>query len=67
MSPQTFKAQVAVGSWATTPLFSGLSDITSIIEKVMGNHDVGDDENMNIDIDSDSEDELDVELMISQG
>ena len=34
-SPQTFKAQVAVGSWAKTPLYPGLSDTIKIIEKQM--------------------------------
>ncbi|KAF8240982.1 hypothetical protein L208DRAFT_1209429, partial [Tricholoma matsutake] len=34
-SPQTFKAQVAVGSWAKTPLYPGLSETIKIIEKQM--------------------------------
>jgi len=34
-SPQTFKAQVAVGSWAKTPLDPGLSETINIIEKQM--------------------------------
>lgn len=35
-SPQTFKAQVAVGSWAKTPLYPGLSETIKIVEKQMG-------------------------------
>jgi hypothetical protein len=35
MSSQTFKAQMAVGSWSTTPLFPGLSDVVKIVEKKM--------------------------------
>ncbi|KAF8228811.1 hypothetical protein L208DRAFT_1403052, partial [Tricholoma matsutake] len=31
-SPQTFKAQVAVGSWAKTPLYPGLSETIKIKE-----------------------------------
>ena len=34
-SPQTFKAQVAIGSWARTPLYPGLSETIKIIEKQM--------------------------------
>jgi hypothetical protein len=34
-SPQTFKAQVAVGSWAKTPLYTGLSETIKIVEKQM--------------------------------
>jgi hypothetical protein len=34
MSSQTFKAQMALGSWAQTPLYPGLSDVIKIIEKV---------------------------------
>jgi hypothetical protein len=34
-SPQTFKAQVAVGSWAKTPLYPGLSETIRIFEKQM--------------------------------
>jgi hypothetical protein len=34
-SPQTFKAQIAVGSWAKTPLYPGLSDTIKIVEKQM--------------------------------
>jgi hypothetical protein len=34
-SPQTFKAQVAVGSWAKTPLYPGLSETIKIVEKQM--------------------------------
>jgi hypothetical protein len=32
-SPQTFKAQVAVGSWARTPLYPGLSETIKIVER----------------------------------
>ena len=35
-SPQTFKAQVAVGSWAKTPLYPGLSETMKIVQKQMG-------------------------------
>jgi hypothetical protein len=35
-SPQTFKAQVAVGSWAKTPLYPGLSETIKIVQKQMG-------------------------------
>jgi hypothetical protein len=34
-SSQTFKAQIAVGSWARTPLYPGLSDTIKIVEKQM--------------------------------
>ncbi|KAF8234329.1 hypothetical protein L208DRAFT_1394187 [Tricholoma matsutake] len=34
-SPQTFKAQVAVGSWAKTPLYPGLSETIKIVQKQM--------------------------------
>ena len=63
-SPQTFKAQVAIGSWAKTPLFSGLSDVTSIIEKIMARGDK--DERENFIFDSEDEDELDVEMIVSE-
>ena len=32
-SLQTFKAQVAVGSWARTPLYPGLSEMVKIVER----------------------------------
>lgn len=64
MSPQTFKAQVAIGSWSKSPLFSGLSDVTTIIEKVMGRG--NEDETENFSFDSEDEDELDVEMMVSE-
>ncbi|KAF8984366.1 hypothetical protein BDQ17DRAFT_1260872, partial [Cyathus striatus] len=35
MSSQTFKAQMAVGSWAKTPLYPGLSSVTKIIQDIM--------------------------------
>jgi hypothetical protein len=34
-SPQTFKAQIAIGSWARTPLYPGLSETIKIVEKQM--------------------------------
>ncbi|KAF8236911.1 hypothetical protein L208DRAFT_1217121, partial [Tricholoma matsutake] len=34
-SPQTFKAQVAIGSLARTPLYPGLSETIKIVEKQM--------------------------------
>lgn len=33
--PQTFKAQIAVGSWCKTPLYEGISSVTQIIERDM--------------------------------
>lgn len=36
MNSQTFKAQMAVGSWAKTPLYPGFSEVTKIIETAMG-------------------------------
>ena len=36
ISPQTFKAQIAIGSWARTPLYPGLSETIKIVEKQMG-------------------------------
>ena len=36
MNSQTFKAQVAVGSWANTPLYPGFTEVTRIVEKSMG-------------------------------
>jgi hypothetical protein len=35
-SPQTFKAQVAVGSWAKTSLYPELSETIKIVQKQMG-------------------------------
>jgi hypothetical protein len=35
ISPQTFKAQVAVGSWAKTSLYPGLSETIKIVQKQM--------------------------------
>ena len=34
-SPQTFKAQVAIGSWARTPLYPGPTETIKIVEKQM--------------------------------
>jgi len=36
MSSQTFKARVAIGSWAKTPIFPKFSDITAMVESCMG-------------------------------
>jgi hypothetical protein len=36
MSSQTFKAQMAIGSWAQGPLNPGLAELTKIIEKKSG-------------------------------
>jgi hypothetical protein len=33
MNSQTFKAQVAVGSWARTPLYPGFIEVTKIVER----------------------------------
>lgn len=62
MSPQTFKAQMAVGSWASTPLFPGLIEVTKMVEKCMGTRHDG----SHMDVDSDTEDELDVEMLVSE-
>ena len=35
MSPQTFKAQVALGSWTKAPFWPGLSAITKIVKREM--------------------------------
>ncbi|KAG2343860.1 hypothetical protein BDR05DRAFT_856077, partial [Suillus weaverae] len=35
ISSQTFKAQVAIGSWFTTPLMPNLSVATTIMQKKM--------------------------------
>jgi len=35
MSSQTFKARVALGSWAKTPIFPQFSDITAMVESCM--------------------------------
>jgi hypothetical protein len=39
-SPQTFKAQMAVGSWCRTPLYPGLLEVTKIIEQGTGGDDI---------------------------
>ncbi|KAF8956668.1 hypothetical protein BDZ97DRAFT_1658336 [Flammula alnicola] len=36
MSSQTFKARVALGSWAKTPIFPKYSDIAAMVESRMG-------------------------------
>jgi hypothetical protein len=40
MNSQTFKAQVAVGSWAKTPLYPGFVEVTKIIERSMVSREV---------------------------
>jgi hypothetical protein len=50
MNSQTFKAQVAVGSWAKTPLYPGFTEVTRIVERSMAGG-------------GDSEVELEVEAM----
>ncbi|KAG1888603.1 hypothetical protein F4604DRAFT_1538062, partial [Suillus subluteus] len=37
INSQTFKAQVAVGSWFNTPLMPDLGTATAIMHKKMGN------------------------------
>jgi hypothetical protein len=41
MNSQTFKAQVAVGSWARTPLYPGLTAVTKVIERNMASGEIG--------------------------
>ncbi|TFK41569.1 hypothetical protein BDQ12DRAFT_599629 [Crucibulum laeve] len=41
MSSQTFKAQMAVGSWAKSALFPGFTAAKDIIEASMGNNELG--------------------------
>jgi hypothetical protein len=36
MSSQTFKARVAIGSWAKTPIFPEFSDIAAMVATRMG-------------------------------
>jgi hypothetical protein len=36
MSSQTFKAHVAIGSWAKTPIFPEFSDIAAMVVTHMG-------------------------------
>jgi hypothetical protein len=33
MNSQTFKAQVAVGSWARTPLYPGFIEVMKIVKR----------------------------------
>ena len=58
-SPQTFKAQVAVGSWARTPLYPGLSETIKIVEKQMRGeqveHEVEENEDETDEIDDEEE------------
>jgi hypothetical protein len=59
-SPQTFKAQVAVGPWARTPLYPGLLDTIKIVEGQMrreGQERAGDEAEVEID-EIDDEEEL---------
>ena len=35
MSSQAFKAQMAVGSWAKTPLYPGFIDVMKVVESRM--------------------------------
>jgi len=63
-SSQTFKAQIAVGSWATTPLFTGLSDITKIVEKC-SKKESKEKDGKETGSDADT-DELDVEMLVSE-
>lgn len=67
MSSQTFKAQMAIGSWASTPLFTGLSDVTKIIERSRnkGSRDVENDIEEN-GSDTEADEELDVEMLTSE-
>jgi hypothetical protein len=58
-SPQTFKAQVAVGSWARTPLYPGLSETIKIVEKQMRGEQVEYDETEENDDETDEIDEED--------
>jgi len=36
MSSQTFKAHMAIGSWAKTPIFPKFSDIAAMVRSHMG-------------------------------
>jgi hypothetical protein len=67
MSSQTFKAQMAIGSWASRPLFTGLSDVTKIIERNRnkGSGDVENDIEEN-GSDTEADEELDVEMLTSE-
>jgi hypothetical protein len=55
---------MAVGSWASTPLFTGLSNITKIVEKCIqkGNYEEDYQENR----DESDADELDVKMLVSE-
>jgi hypothetical protein len=64
-SPQTFKAQIAVGSWASTPLFTGLSDITKVVEDSLKKESFEKVNDEEVGSESDS-DELDVEMLVSE-
>lgn len=50
MSSQTFKAQMSVGSWASTPLFPGLESITKIIETRMSHSDNGEEDGIQLEV-----------------
>jgi hypothetical protein len=63
-SPQTFKAQIAVGSWARTPLYPGLSETIKIVEGQMrreGQGRAGDEVEVDIDEMDDEEEVSDEE------
>jgi hypothetical protein len=60
MSSQTFKAQMAVGSWSTTPLYPGLSDVIKIIENQISSGQDEDLKSRSHDSDSDIDDGLEL-------
>ena len=52
MNSQTFRAQMAVGSWAQSPLYPGFDQMVGIVKSEMGEED--DEENIGIDLDEGS-------------
>ena len=67
-SPQTFKAQVAVGSWARTPLIPGLSETIKIVERqIQGESRARAGERNMEDIDTDDEELSDEEARFFSG
>ena len=63
-SPQTFKAQVAIGSWAKTRLYPGLSATINIVEKHMkadGQPRIQENSDKTNETDEDEDDEIDEE------
>ena len=40
MNSQTFKVQVAIGSWARTPLYPEFTEVTKIVERTMAGGEV---------------------------